>query len=1151
MAMGVTRKTGAWILILFFLIELVAFPAGVVWANPAEGHHGESMGPEPISPGQFVAPDVLSESDTAEKLTTPEEINALQRKILDPRGPRHPLDLWRIYDQALKQAERPNEIQFSRLRVEVISRRSQVMASNDFSEPHFELQNLQDGDSIAIVYRGRKIHEFFPQSLRSIVWNGAELFFVEQGAAGSQISFLDLNYFYTAIGQTKIPVFELPVVSSENPHFSVSTDAFSNLYVGNTLVPQALISSYAQLQQTAFNLQVSILDPKTVERALPMVEELTQYFYRAVELAGAGAQRVNENILGGEDMALSRLQAALKVVPEDRGAWNNVLSEISKNHEVQQKFLARVNRLFGFISMPRPQGSRLLEASYNVIAFGTVGAVGIGSVAVTSGLILDPELTQNYLISGVHLVRDIVLGVGGGLRNIGQVTADAAVATFKTFYQPQTLHEAYIADGRWKKLTVGMTAAASTLFLAIGVPHLIVNSIKLVKDMRQLRKAAHESGEGFSLIRNFVQRQQSEEKKFLEALSSSSIHSLDENGNKIEFTPEQTEELKKIVGQLEASRKTWIGSVVEPVRNAVFRKKVERDGPQNFASALSHLLFSCASLTNSGHVYVATWNVWFALRSFVLSPRYFYAFVMHPRYLNTVVSGDKEARLPTRWNGGRAPLHQVMLDRLSRLYDADSVKEMQRWEAAILPFESKIKKAALEAAYQAVSKKITDPDELQKVFETFGIDSLGDGTIEKLSHDNKNYFRFYFYLAFEGAMEKLLRDHLAVDGLERTLRDSKKTDADLLATLDLSEESAKDIVRSVINETLDFEAQVSERVSGFSMERIIELYHLKNTYLMDPSRHRQVNRLQSVNRQKDNPQAMARAVRATRASILVDKPLELMMMFICLAGVTTGINKPLYEEFISDNSLFYLGRYPFFTGYIAGVIMGVFADIWFKLQQDEKNEGKFEDAPQGADSKRGFLSWYMKQTMTKDNSLASNWKFYNKLIWANMKAAFVLYVVLNMVTLGRFELDTYITGYLLAFLTPLGAFAMKVEQGFEKAAHYYAKDIPPHLRAHPDAQKYLNKRIASARIKFNLTYKFYENVMGFFTGTLQTIASTGIGPRALARSLFMGYTPTEIVVNSLEKVNDAVGQVPGVRSITGFCRKMIANRYTDGLRMRP
>ena len=170
-----------------------------------------------------------------------------------------------------------------------------------------------------------------------------------------------------------------------------------------------------------------------------------------------------------------------------------------------------------------------------------------------------------------------------------------------------------------------------------------------------------------------------------------------------------------------------------------------------------------------------------------------------------------------------------------------------------------------------------------------------------------------------------------------------------------------------------------------------------------------------------------------------------------------------------------------------------------------------------------------------------------KICYANMRAALVTYLVFNIIALGRFDLDMYLFSYLMIYLTPLTGFSVKLEQGFELASYYYARHIPKELLGHPEAQKYLNKRIGKARISFNLVYKLYENILGYFIGALETLQTASLGPRALARLLFGGLTPTEHVVLAMEKVADAAGAVPGVVPVINACEHVLTHRYSDGL----
>jgi hypothetical protein len=316
---------------------------------------------------------------------------------------------------------------------------------------------------------------------------------------------------------------------------------------------------------------------------------------------------------------------------------------------------------------------------------------------------------------------------------------------------------------------------------------------------------------------------------------------------------------------------------------------------------------------------------------------------------------------------------------------------------------------------------------------------------------------------------------------------------------------------------------------------------------MDPKRNRQVARLQSVRRHADDTQAMVRAVRKTMATFIVNKPMELGLLFVCLAGVTTGINQLLYDDMFGPNSLFYLGRYPFFYGYLSGVILGVMSDIWLKLQMDELNDGNFGEVPKGDDAKRSYLSWFYKQfRQPGKNTFWQNQMHYVKIIWANIPAALVYYMVLGGVALGRLDLDAYFTGYFFAFFLPTNGFDAKIEQTYELSTGYFKKDIPEELVAHPRAQKYISSRASTARLWFNFVFKFYEDMLGHFLSTLQTITVGNMGSRSFVRFLFGGYTPTEWVFMFLQNVKSVAGFIPGVNFLADSCAFAFTNKYKDG-----
>src|SRR4029077_8139689 len=125
-----------------------------------------------------------------------------------------------------------------------------------------------------------------------------------------------------------------------------------------------------------------------------------------------------------------------------------------------------------------------------------------------------------------------------------------------------------------------------------------------------------------------------------------------------------------------------------------------------------------------------------------------------------------------------------------------------------------------------------------------------------------------------------------------------------------------------------------------------------------------------------------------------------------------------------------------------------------------QNEGKFDDVPKGEDAKLSYWQWFWKKAWKNpENTIAKNHKHYVKIIWANMKSAFTNTLLLQLLTLGRLDIDSYIAGYVISFLVPFTAFSWKFEQGFELSSAYYMKYIPEELRDNPKAVQWNNNKM--------------------------------------------------------------------------------------------
>jgi hypothetical protein len=421
--------------------------------------------------------------------------------------------------------------------------------------------------------------------------------------------------------------------------------------------------------------------------------------------------------------------------------------------------------------------------------------------------------------------------------------------------------------------------------------------------------------------------------------------------------------------------------------------------------------------------------------------------------------------------------------------------------------------------------------------------------LDDLDHRSRTFFRYYYENLLERSSRRFLEEKsLDPDALiKNTDRLKLMTDSDFK----ISDAEAERLVKEVNTSTFNNEAQAVAE-TRFNKEHLLTNLKADLVEKLDSTNNRQVKRILVVQKQANKPQAMARAVRAMIASNLVDKPLELMFTFVCMAGITSGLLQPIQTEMFSDNSWFYLSRMVFSNGFIYGVISAVFADIWMKLQMDDLNEGRFDNVPTGKDAEGGFFKYWFKQTFKNpENGLWRNQMHNMKIIWANMKAAFTTMLTVNLITLGRFDLDSYIVGYMFAYFTPLSGFALKLEQGFELASSYFAKDFPEKLRAHPRAQEYINKTIGRKRLLFNFFYKTYENVLGYLMLNFQQMTTPEYGSRSFSRVVLGGYTWTELAVKGFRATSDALGFIPGVEKAMNACEHLISNKYTDFEKIAP
>ncbi len=167
------------------------------------------------------------------------------------------------------------------------------------------------------------------------------------------------------------------------------------------------------------------------------------------------------------------------------------------------------------------------------------------------------------------------------------------------------------------------------------------------------------------------------------------------------------------------------------------------------------------------------------------------------------------------------------------------------------------------------------------------------------------------------------------------------------------------------------------------------------------------------------------------------------------------------------------------------------------------------------------------------------------MIAANFPATLLTVLAFDAYGLGRFDVGAYSLIYIMTFATAMSGFGQKVENAFERTSSWVSNRIPRKLRAHPDAQKYIETRLQKKKI----TFSWLENIWGIaveanIAGTMLTLKENAtMGTRSFLRLIFGGETPTNIVTKSADILTNAFKTVPGVEGALEMVKEAVSHNY--------
>lgn len=572
--------------------------------------------------------------------------------------------------------------------------------------------------------------------------------------------------------------------------------------------------------------------------------------------------------------------------------------------------------------------------------------------------------------------------------------------------------------------------------------------------------------------------------------------------------------------------------------------------------------------------------------------------LLYPEFFSTVVTKRTGKQvIPTELNGGLDNAARVINKHFKEWVMAkwrkDAASKNQAgsrklFEDKVIDLETQIIGELTKKSIQAATRFVQNPKHLSKIYSLGGVESINSRSLNELNFRNRTFVTAYFDLAYERVMKKVLSQILErSEGQQNSLPASPELEAHLNQVLaevgesgEISEKSLRELKQTWIRahsalgenegKVLDLNLSqsevdriVHEVTSDPQLLQQAENKALKGRLLpsntfrkmkydfsahLDPKQNPTMKRYAIVQEKRKNPQSMARAVRAEVTEMFVTLPIDIGFKLWLTAGIVDGPLKPIQSEFMGPNSIAHMSRMSFYNNFMSGVAISALANSWYKLQEDAFNDdaGNFGAIPQGDEKNWSFARWWWKWFSSPSNSLWTNYKRSWTIVWNNLPMAIPNMALLQMspIGLGRIDIELLLTTYIMA-VPPIHALMMKVEQSFELAAHYDAKNAPEGELEHPAWQKYVQEKAQRRRVKFNLLRDITFNPIGEIVHNVSVTPTDTHESRGLLRAIFGATLPTEDIVNASIYLQEQTKNIPVVGGITEaaseFCERLLSN----------
>ena len=415
-----------------------------------------------------------------------------------------------------------------------------------------------------------KVVQSFPQNIKWMAFVNNYLIFLEASKVQSKkaiISFIDLRYFEPAIGKTALPIFHIPVAFTEQitaesllfpPHLRTQDELLS---IGEGLTLSAeLLDFISNLQQLVFNTTVSLLQTENSHITQEYLREIVKAYYEnnPYQASSPDETQISEKIKeltlkilenrvqmgstqnpSGVNGQLNKLAFTLPSgdpiadeFKENLKIDKNFQNEISKTHSQmtgQRKLLTRFLALKNHLIRPQPLGSPQITKALGLIA----NSVSLKGDTVENRLMAFKELlkqsiypkgSQTALIVGAGLLGgttlwkfNIIQKFSADITELLTVTSQSASTWI---YSPSAIYSTYIEGNNLSHFLTGLIALFGIIVVSIGIPHLLVNSFNLGKNMKRQKDIQMEVKSSWKRFKSsFIDIMSKERSGFFESLS--------------------------------------------------------------------------------------------------------------------------------------------------------------------------------------------------------------------------------------------------------------------------------------------------------------------------------------------------------------------------------------------------------------------------------------------------------------------------------------------------------------------------------------------------------------------------------------------------------------------------------------------------------